>query len=110
MMAEALLWIVLCAAIFASARYWEKTRSFWEGMKKHMKASLAIALIYVLGFLLAGMGMDPLGALITTASGLVVAIPTFVLYRYLANKADALIVEMEEHSIRMVDLLKGRSA
>jgi biopolymer transport protein ExbB len=47
-------------------------------------------------------------ALITTASGLVVAIPTFVLYRYLANKADALIVEMEEHSIRMVDLLKGR--
>ncbi len=46
-------------------------------------------------------------ALITTAAGLVVAIPTFVLYRYLANKADALIVEMEEHSIRMVDLLKG---
>ncbi len=47
-------------------------------------------------------------ALITTAAGLVVAIPTFVLYRYLANKADALIVEMEENSIRMVDLLKGR--
>ncbi len=47
-------------------------------------------------------------ALITTAAGLVVAIPTFVLYRYLANKADDLIVEMEEHSIRMVDLLKGR--
>lgn len=46
-------------------------------------------------------------ALITTAAGLVVAIPTFVLYRYLANKADDLIVEMEEHSIRMVDLLKG---
>jgi biopolymer transport protein ExbB len=46
-------------------------------------------------------------ALITTAAGLVVAIPTFVLYRFLANKADALIVEMEEHSIRMVDLLKG---
>jgi biopolymer transport protein ExbB len=47
-------------------------------------------------------------ALITTAAGLVVAIPTFVLYRYLANRADALIVEMEEHSIRMVDLLKQR--
>ncbi|UCD70732.1 MAG: MotA/TolQ/ExbB proton channel family protein [Syntrophobacterales bacterium] len=47
-------------------------------------------------------------ALITTAAGLVVAIPTFVLYRYLANKADALIVEMEEQSIRMVDLLKQR--
>ena len=47
-------------------------------------------------------------ALITTAAGLVVANPTFVLYRYLANKADDLIVGMEEHSIRMVDLLKGR--
>jgi biopolymer transport protein ExbB len=47
-------------------------------------------------------------ALITTAAGLVVAIPTFVLYRYLANKADGLIVEMEENSIRMVDLLKQR--
>jgi biopolymer transport protein ExbB len=45
-------------------------------------------------------------ALITTAAGLVVAIPTFVIYRYLANKADALILEMEENSIRMVDLVK----
>lgn len=68
MMVEALLWIILCAAIFASARYWEKAHSYWEGMKKHMKASLAIALIYVLGFFLARMGMDPLGALITTTS------------------------------------------
>lgn len=45
-------------------------------------------------------------ALITTAAGLVVAIPTFVIYRYLMNKADALILEMEENSIRMVDLVK----
>ena len=45
-------------------------------------------------------------ALITTAAGLVVAIPTFVIYRYLANKADSLILEMEEDSIRMVDLVK----
>jgi len=45
-------------------------------------------------------------ALITTAAGLVVAIPSFVIYRYLANKADALIMEMEENSIRMVDLVK----
>jgi biopolymer transport protein ExbB len=45
-------------------------------------------------------------ALITTAAGLVVAIPTFVIYRYLANKADSLILEMEENSIRMVDLVK----
>lgn len=45
-------------------------------------------------------------ALITTAAGLVVAIPAFVIYRYLMNKADSLILEMEESSIRMVDLLK----
>jgi biopolymer transport protein ExbB len=45
-------------------------------------------------------------ALITTAAGLVVAIPTFVVYRYLSNKADSLILEMEENSIRMVDLVK----
>jgi biopolymer transport protein ExbB len=45
-------------------------------------------------------------ALITTAAGLVVAIPTFVIYRYLMNKADSLILEMEENSIRMVDLVK----
>ena len=45
-------------------------------------------------------------ALITTAAGLVVAIPTFVIYRYLTNRADSLILEMEENSIRMVDLVK----
>ena len=45
-------------------------------------------------------------ALITTAAGLVVAIPTFVIYRYLSNKADSLILEMEENSIKMVDLVK----
>jgi len=45
-------------------------------------------------------------ALITTAAGLVVAIPAYVIYRYLMNKADSLILEMEENSIRMVDILK----
>lgn len=45
-------------------------------------------------------------ALITTAAGLVVAIPAFVIYRYLTNKADSLILEMEENSIRMVDIVK----
>ncbi len=46
-------------------------------------------------------------ALITTAAGLVVAIPAFVMYRYLRNKVDSLVVEMEEISVRMVELLKG---
>ncbi len=46
-------------------------------------------------------------ALITTAAGLMVAIPAYVVYRYLANKADSLILEMEENSIRIVDIVKS---
>lgn len=70
MMAEALLWIALCAAIFLSARYWEKTRSYWEDMKKHVKPSLVLALIMgasmfskcLIGFTVAGRipGFEPL--------------------------------------------------
>jgi len=45
-------------------------------------------------------------ALLTTAAGLVVAIPALVMYRYLMNKADALILEMEEDSVGLLDLLK----
>jgi biopolymer transport protein ExbB len=47
-------------------------------------------------------------ALITTFAGLTVAIPTIVMHRYLQSKADVLILEMEEHSIRLVDLLKEK--
>jgi biopolymer transport protein ExbB len=47
-------------------------------------------------------------ALITTFAGLTVAIPTIVMHRYLQSKADVLILEMEEHSIRLVDLLKDK--
>ncbi|MGH7845700.1 MAG: MotA/TolQ/ExbB proton channel family protein [Candidatus Binatia bacterium] len=47
-------------------------------------------------------------ALITTYAGLTVAIPTIVMHRYLQSKADAMILEMEDHSIRLVDLLKEK--
>jgi len=47
-------------------------------------------------------------ALITTYAGLTVAIPTIVMYKYLQSKTNALILLMEEHSIRLVDLLKER--
>lgn len=47
-------------------------------------------------------------ALITTYAGLTVAIPTIVMYKYLQSKTNALIQEMEEHCIRMVDLLKEK--
>ncbi len=45
-------------------------------------------------------------ALITTAAGLTVAIPTFVGYKYLIGTTDSYIMEMEEHSIHLVELLK----
>lgn len=48
-------------------------------------------------------------ALITTASGLSVAIPTYVAYKYILSKADSLVIEMEEHSTYVVELLKAKS-
>ncbi|MBU2552195.1 MAG: MotA/TolQ/ExbB proton channel family protein [Proteobacteria bacterium] len=46
-------------------------------------------------------------ALLTTAAGLSVAIPTLVGYRFIASKADGLILELEEQSLLLVDALKG---
>lgn len=48
-------------------------------------------------------------ALITTAAGLGVAIPTLVCYRFLKDKAGSLIFEMEENSIRLVELMESYS-
>jgi len=45
-------------------------------------------------------------ALITTAAGLVVAIPTLVCYRILKDKAESLIFEMEEDSIRLIEIME----
>ncbi len=44
-------------------------------------------------------------ALITTAAGLVVAIPTLVLYNYFVAKVDNMILDMEVSSSELVDLL-----
>jgi biopolymer transport protein ExbB len=44
-------------------------------------------------------------ALITTAAGMTVAIPVILAHRYLSSKLDQLIIEMEEYSLRLVDLL-----
>jgi len=46
-------------------------------------------------------------ALITTAAGLSVAIPVLVGYRFVSSKADSLILNLEEQSIKLVDTLKG---
>jgi biopolymer transport protein ExbB len=45
-------------------------------------------------------------ALITTAAGLLVAIPTLVCYRILKDKAESLIFEMEEDSIRLIEIME----
>ena len=46
-------------------------------------------------------------ALITTAAGLAVAIPSLVFHNYFISKADGFIIEMEKASLRMLDILKG---
>jgi len=46
-------------------------------------------------------------ALITTAAGLCVAIPTLVGHRIIKDKAQSLIFEMEESSIKIVEILEG---
>ncbi|MDT8441464.1 MAG: MotA/TolQ/ExbB proton channel family protein [Desulfuromonadales bacterium] len=44
-------------------------------------------------------------ALITTASGLTVAIPVILAHRFLTGRVEQLALEMEEYSLRLVDLL-----
>jgi len=44
-------------------------------------------------------------ALITTAAGLTVAIPSLIGYRYLRGKVDALAVRMEKEAVTMVEAL-----
>ncbi len=49
-------------------------------------------------------------ALITTATGLCVAIPTLVCYRILRDKAESLIFEMEENSIKIIEIMESYNA
>jgi biopolymer transport protein ExbB len=44
-------------------------------------------------------------ALITTAAGLAVAIPTILLHKYLSSRVDRIALDFEEYSLRLVDLL-----
>jgi biopolymer transport protein ExbB len=44
-------------------------------------------------------------ALITTAAGLLVAIPALVAYRYLRGRVDALVIRMEKESIKLVQAI-----
>jgi biopolymer transport protein ExbB len=44
-------------------------------------------------------------ALLTTAFGLIIAIPVILAHRFLSSRVEQLVLEMEEHSLRLVDLL-----
>ncbi|NKB31802.1 MAG: MotA/TolQ/ExbB proton channel family protein [Pseudomonadales bacterium] len=44
-------------------------------------------------------------ALITTAAGLTVAIPTYMFHRYFTRKVDSLVLSLEQESIKLVDAI-----
>ena len=46
-------------------------------------------------------------ALITTAAGLAVAIPALVMHRYFQRRIATLVVQMEQESIKLVDIIHG---
>ena len=46
-------------------------------------------------------------ALYNTAFGLIVAIPSMVFYRYFRARVDALLVEMEQEAIKLVEIVHG---
>jgi len=46
-------------------------------------------------------------ALNTTAAGLSVAIPAMVAYRFFEARVGGFVIEIEEHALRFVELLKG---
>lgn len=46
-------------------------------------------------------------ALITTAAGLSVAIPSLMFHRYFNGRVDRLVVKMEEEALKMVEVMKG---
>jgi biopolymer transport protein ExbB len=47
-------------------------------------------------------------ALITTAAGLTVAIPSLMFYRFFRGRVDELIVSMEQEALKMVEVMHGQ--
>jgi biopolymer transport protein ExbB len=41
-------------------------------------------------------------ALITTAAGLIIAVPALMAYRYLRGRVDSLVIRMEKESLKLV--------
>ncbi|AOE84706.1 biopolymer transporter ExbB [Pseudomonas sp. TCU-HL1] len=65
------------------------------------------------GFMENGMANAPLlaggiaKALVTTAAGLIVAIPAVFFHRYLLRRVDELVVAMEQEAIKLVEVVQG---
>lgn len=49
-------------------------------------------------------------ALLTTAAGLVVAIPSVIFYRYFRGKVNRLVVDMEQQAIELIEMIHGERA
>ena len=49
-------------------------------------------------------------ALITTAAGLAVAIPSLMFYRYFRGRVDALVLKMEDEALKLVEVIHGERA
>jgi biopolymer transport protein ExbB len=47
-------------------------------------------------------------ALVTTAAGLLVAIPSLIAYRYLRRRVDTLVIDMELEALKLVDVVHGQ--
>jgi len=44
-------------------------------------------------------------ALVTTATGIIVAVPAFIFHRYFRGLVDELVIEMERETIRLIELI-----
>ncbi|HXK55521.1 MAG TPA: MotA/TolQ/ExbB proton channel family protein, partial [Gammaproteobacteria bacterium] len=49
-------------------------------------------------------------ALITTAAGLSVAIPSLMFHRYLSGRVGLLVVKMEEEALKIIEVMQGERA
>jgi biopolymer transport protein ExbB len=46
-------------------------------------------------------------ALYNTAAGIVVAVPAMIAYRYFRTKVDAILIDMEQQAIKLVEIIHG---
>jgi biopolymer transport protein ExbB len=47
-------------------------------------------------------------ALVATATGLAVAIPSLIAYRYFRGRVDGLLIDMEQEALQLIEILRGK--